>query len=232
MTVHDWLKTLIFALNDDEPDHEFERYPVAQLLAAYNAAMCLISAQRPDLFTEYEVVKLQPGRYQDARGGHCGCNNILDILDQTDAQGGTIREIKGARKTTKMIKRNWNKPSCLNRPQGPDGYVVESASIDPNINGRFTVKPPVPCGVDAYVRVKCVKSPCPLDETMLESPFHADCDSVTAAWHYVMGRMLTGDRDSQNANSESQSHYKLFYDILSRNYQGEQLFESEEKASK
>lgn len=228
VTLREWLKTISFALNDNEPNHEFTRYPVEYLLAAYNAAMCIVSRFRADLFTEYEIVKLQPGRYQDARG--CGCSNILEVTDQTDAQGGQVSEIKHSRKTKTTVKRNWKKPSCLNRPQGDKGYKVENIDLDPNMNGRFVVEPPVPCDVEAYVRVKCVHSPCPLTADALESSFNANCDLNAAAWHFVMARMLTGDRYSQNAASEAQYHFKTFFDVLKIEYTQEKLFESAEEA--
>lgn len=230
MKLQNWLDTLAFALNDDEPNHEYERYPKSQLLAAYNAAMSLVAHHRPDLFTEYEIVKLQTGRYQDARG--CGCSNIFDILDQTDAQGGTIREIKSPRKTKTTVKRHWDKPSCLNRPKGDSDYLVENANIDVNMNGRFTVKPPVPCGVDAYVRVKCVHKPCPLTEADANSPFNGDSELNAAAWHFVMARMLSGDRYSQNAVQESNFHYKMFFQMLDIELKMEDIYESPERASR
>lgn len=230
MKLKAWLDTIAFQLQDDEPDREYERYPVKQLLAAYNAAMVLVARYRPDLFTEYEIVKLQPGRYQDTRG--CGCTNVLDVVDQTDAKGGTITEIKGARKTKTVAKRHWNKPSCLNSPTGDKGYKVDNISIDENMNGRFTVKPPVPCDVDAYVRVKCVKQPCPLEEADLNTSFDGNSEMNTAAWHFVLARMKSGDRDSHNATGDVKFHMDMFFQILKINLEIETLFESPEKASR
>lgn len=230
MTLKDWLLTIAFQLQDAEPNHEFTRYPIAQLLAAYNAAMGIASANRPDLFTDYEVMKLQPGRYQDARA--CGCTNIFDVLEQTDAHGGIIKEIKGARKTNTTNKRNWNKPSCLNTPKSESGYTVDTANIDPNMNGRFTIKPPVPCGVDAYVRIKCVKQPCMLDESQVNEYFDANSKLNTAAWHYVMGIMLQGDRFTQNSASQSQYNLSTFFTLLDIEMKQEERYESPDKAER
>lgn len=206
-----WFKTIAFALNDDEPNHEFTRYPLDKMVAAYNAAMCLVYKYRPDMFTEWKTVKLHAGRYQDLRG--C-CDQTLSVSDQVTSDGRTIKPLVGDRKTETTIKRHWRKPSCIVRPDAPGGYVIENIDIDANMNGRFTVDPPVPEGADVYVRVKCVKGPCELTEADLNASFDANCDMSTAAWHFVLARMLTGDRFSQTANSDMQYHYRMFFDIL------------------
>lgn len=230
-TLLDWFKTIAFALNDGEPDHEFTRYPLRQMVASYNAAMCLIYKYRPDLFTETEIVKLAAGRYQDTRG--C-CDNVLDILDQTDAEGGTIKSISGVRKTETRRRRHWNKPSCLKgkiEGNADGGYVLENATIDVNVNGRFIVDPPVPCDLDIYVRVKCVKGPCSITEASVGAEFNSGCDMAVAAWHYVLARMLSGDRFAQGTNTTMQFHYEMFFNVLGIVQRQEQWIESEKEAN-
>ena len=56
MTYFNWFRTVAFALNDDEPGRPFQRYPLADMLAAFNTAMCLVAEYRPDLFTELRIV--------------------------------------------------------------------------------------------------------------------------------------------------------------------------------
>lgn len=206
-----WFKTLAFALNDDEPKHEFSRYPLAQMIEAYNAAMCLVYKYRRDLFTEWKIVKLEAGRYQDARG--C-CDQVLTVADQTTVDGQTIKQLDGGRETETKVRRHWKKPSCIARPDAPDGYVIANVRVDANMNGRFTVDPPVPCGVAAYVRVKCVHGPCPVSMATINCQFDKDCDMAVAAWHFVLARMLSGDRFAQAANGDMQYHYRMFFDIL------------------
>lgn len=227
-TYREWFDTIAFALNDDEPGHEYARYPLKRMMAAYNEAMALAAKYRIDLFTETPVMKLQPGTYQDARG--CGCGIILDVIAQTDDAGGVIKKLSGARETTTKAKRNWRKPSCINRPDGPDGYVIDNIDIDSNTNGRFEVDPPVPCDVDAYVKVKCALMPCPVGEADGSTPMTIQGDLLAAAWHYVLAKMLTGDRYSQSAVNQAQYHYKMFFDILGIMLRQETLIESPEEA--
>lgn len=225
-TYREWFGTIAFALNDDEPGHEHARYPIKQMAAAFNEAMTVASKYRIDLFTERVVMKLQPGTYQDARG--CGCSIVLDVVSQTDEAGGVIKKILGARDTTTKVKRNWNKPSCIRRPESE--YVIDNIDIDPNLNGRFTVDPPVPCDLEAYVSLKCARLPCPVTEADGNAEMNFQGDLVAAAWHYVLAKMLTGDRYSQSAQNQSQYHYRMFFDLLGILQQQEQRIESPEEA--
>lgn len=226
MTLGDWLRTIASVLNDDEPGRPFQRYLVKDLLAAYNAALCLVARYRSDLFTELRVVKLKAGKYQDARG--C-CSKVLDVLDQTDLNGNVIRELNNARATTTTARRHWKKPSCL--AQSVDDYIINSARIDPNLDGRFVVSPPVPCGIEAYVLVKCVEQPCDYSALMLNQNMHHDCIHNVAAWHYVLATMLSGDRHDNGASKDQSYHYRMFFDILGIVQKQDDRAESKEQAT-
>lgn len=228
-TIIDWFKTIAFALNDDEPGHTFTRYGLDKMVAAYNDAMALIYKYRPDLFTEWELLKLTTGQYQDMR--NC-CDQILSVTDQVTVTGATIKPIIGDTNTKTTVKRNWNKPSCISYADAPSGYVINNVSVEPSMNGRFTVDPPVPVGVDAYVRVKCVKSPCPITVAGVNAEFNTASDMVAASWHFVLARMLTGDRFAQTANRDMDFHYKMFFQILGVVLKQEEWIESVEEAKR
>lgn len=225
-----WLtKTIAFALNDDEPNHEFTRYPIENVIMALNDAMCMIFKYRPDLFTEWRIIKLSEGRHQDARG--C-CTNVLDVVEQTDQHGNIIKTLSGTRRTTTKANIRWTKPACIVPKDAPNGYVIDYVLMDQNMNGRFEVYPPVPCGVDTYVRAKCVSRPCSLGLADLDKPFNAGCDSVVAAKHFVLAWLLTGDRFVNGASREgnSQYHIQMAYNILGIQQRAEDRIESREQA--
>lgn len=226
MTINDWLRTIAFALNDDEPGRPFQRYTVKDMLAAYNAAMCLVVRYREDLFTELKTVRLAPGKYQDVRG--C-CGEVLDVLEQTDANGNLIRPINGAREHRSTAKRIWKKATCLPLPPGLD-YMVANADVDKNLHGRFSVDPPVPCDVEAYVLVKCVVAPCAYTEADINAELSVDCVHTVAAWHYVLATMLAGDQFANAAGGNKNYHYRMFFDILGVVQRQEDLIESREQA--
>jgi hypothetical protein len=232
MNLRRWLETIAFALNDAKPGHEFTRYPVQDMIAALNAALCLVAKYRPDLFTELRVVKLDAGPHQDVRG--C-CVNILGVLEQTDEVGNILGKLNGSRKTKTKVPRVWNKESCLKpKSEDPKDFRLSSARVDKNLNGRFEVEPPVPCDVDVYVRVKCVTEPCKLEEGNLDQPVlcGGNCDFMVAAWHYVLATMLTGDRfDNANGDKSMQYHYRMFFDILGVVQNKEDRSESPQEAT-
>lgn len=226
MNYKDWFVDIADNLNDAEPTHEFTRYSVRAFIRAFNDAMCLIAKYRPDLFTEYRKVKLEPGKYQDARG--C-CTNVLEILEQVDANGNIIKSIKGSRQTTERRKAVWKKPSCF-VSAGPNGFLVDNAWIDKNMNGRFTIDPPLPCGVDAWVLVKCVSVPCALTAKDLTADINAACEHMVAAKHYILAWLLSGDRFANGASQKSREQYSLFFEILGVVQRQEDRIESPEQA--
>lgn len=225
-SLYDWFRTVAFALNDDEPGAPFQRYPLKDMIAAYNAAMCLVARYRSDLFTELRTIRLAPGKYQDVRG--C-CSNVLDVLDQVDANGTIVKELGGSRNTRTTVKRLWKKPSCIT-PTLPGQYRVDNAQVDPNLHGRFTVEPAVPCGVDAWVIVKCVTSPCEFSEADANQIITVDCVYNVAAWHYVLATMMTGDRFDNAAGGDRAYHYRMFFDILGIVQRQDDRLESMEQA--
>lgn len=227
MTLNEWFRTIAVQLNDAEPGREFQRYLLKDMMAAYNAAMCLVVRYRPDLFTEWRVVKLAPGKYQDVRG--C-CSKVMSVKAQTDEQGNVIHELSGSRATKTTVKSNWKKPSCLPVTAG-GGFILDSAVVDNNLDGRFEVTPPVPCGTEAYVMVECVEQACAYTTDQANAEIAGDCAHNVAAWHYVLATMLSGDRFDNAASKDQTYHFRMFFDILGIVQKQDDLADSKEKAS-
>lgn len=230
MKLYDWLLTVAAPLNDDRPGSPFKRYKMKDMLAAYNAAICLVAKYRPDLFTELRVVKLEAGIYQDVRG--C-CANVLDVMAQTLENGDIVKKLEGSRERPTVAKRRWKKPSCIRAgTNGLPAFMLDFASIDKNLNGRFEVEPPVPCDTNVWVMVKCVNPPCALTEgdALAGEDMDGDCIYNVAAWHYVLARMLTGDRFSNAASQDGQYHFRMFFDLLGIVQRQEEKFDSPEEA--
>lgn len=225
MTVVEWFRSIAAVLNDDEPTRPFQRYALKDLMFAYNQAMSLVSQHRPDLFTELKVVTLRAGKYQDVRG--C-CSKVIDVLDQVDANGNVIRELKNTRTKATVVERNWKKPSCL--PTQPDDYIVLTVNIDRSLDGRFTVYPPVPCGTAAYVMAKCVGQPCDLTTADQNALMPGEAKLNAAAWHYVMAMALTGDRFANGAANDKSYHYRMFFDMLGIQQRQDERIEAKEEA--
>ena len=225
MKVIDWFRTIAAVLNDDEPNRPFQRYALKDMIFAYNQAMCLVAQYRPDLFTELTVIELKAGKYQDTRG--C-CSKVLDVMDQVDKHGNVLRELRNTRAKPTVAERNWKKPSCL--PAGANAYTILTVNIDKNLDGRFTVYPPVPCGVEAYVMAKCVNQPCALTEADQQAEFNSECKHNAAAWHYVLAHMMTGDRFATGNSGDKGYHYRMFFDMLGIQQRQDDRIESKEEA--
>lgn len=207
-TLYAFLRTVAFSLNDDEPDAPFQRYALDKMISAYNKALGLAAEYREDLFTEYELIRLETGRYQDARS--C-CKKVIDVMDQARADGSLIREL-GMRSTTSKVSTKWKKRSCLS--QAAQGFVITSVDLDRNMDGRFIVEPPVPCGVEVFVHVKCVHVAPAYAVASVNTPIDGDSPLHAAVWHYVLAMMLSGDRFSNPANADKQYHFRMFFDML------------------
>lgn len=224
----DWFRTIAFALNDSEPNHEFQRYTLEMMVAAYNAGVCLVHKYREDLFTELRIVELEEGQYQDVRG--C-CTKILDVLDQTDEDGNTIKSLSGSKRTTTKVNRNWKKPSCLTYTgTGDSDYIIDNVTTDPHMDGRFKVEPAVPCDTEAYARVKCVSPPCPITEADVNDMPAVPCVMLTALWYFVLARMQEGDRFTETPFSMMQYNHKMFFEILDVVQRQEDQIESPEES--
>jgi len=215
VNAYNWFKTIAAALNDDGVNGAFKRYALRDMVEAFNAGMCMVAGYRPDLFMDFEVIELVPGAYQD---GRCACYNVVDVVAQVDSHGNVYRYLHGAKETTSTVKRNWNKPSCLTRDLGAHiGYVISYVNLIDGMNSRFQVEPPVPADCTYYVMVKCVRKPCGITEdTLLDgtATLDTDCTHVAALWHYVLARMLAGDRFSNGAQDRSKAEYSLFFQLL------------------
>ena len=224
-TVKEWFETIAAVMNDAEPGRPFQRYALKDMMFAYSQAMSLVAQYRPDLFTELKVVTLRAGKYQDVRG--C-CSKVLDVMDQVDEHGNVLRELKNTRSKPTVVERNWKKPSCL--PAGPNDYVILTVNIDRNLDGRFTVYPPVPCGTKAYVMAKCVGVPCQLTLADQNADMPGSDVLNTAAWHYVLASQLTGDRFATGAAGDKAYHYRMFFDMLGIQQRQDERIEAKEEA--
>lgn len=222
MKVYDFLLVIASQLGDARPGSPFRRYPLRDLVEFYNEAMCFVAAKRPDLFTDYTLIKLQTGSYQDARC--CGCTNVLQVVGQVDAEGNTLKDLSASSSQGNSSKGRWYRAPCRD---SAGGLLLLSATISPGMNGQFTVTPPVPAGTDMWVKVKCVHAPPKFDESGVlgdatnGAATTGDCKFLPAIHSYVMYRALQGDRHATGASSEAQNELRNVYTYLDLQYKSE-----------
>ena len=210
MRVYDFLRTIASSLGDDKPNAPFRRYPLRDLTAYYSEAMCFVSTHRPDLFTDYKILKLKTGASQDARC--CGCLNVTEIVAQVDASGNTIKDLTstGGSKTNTS---KWYRTPCRDGATGTQ--LIINYKIESGMNGQFTVTPPVPPGVEMWVKLKCVHAPPnPSEAEVIAGSTTGACQFLPAIRSYILYRALQGDRHAQGAAAESQSEFRNVVTML------------------
>ncbi len=219
MTVYEFLRSVAEQLGDAMPGREFRRYTLNNLLHYYNEAMCFVATHRPDLFTDFLVMKLETGTDQDARC--CGCTSITGVVAQLDADGNIVKDLSENGSSTVKTGR-WYRPLCRSAAGATADVILMSYAMVPGMPGRFTVNPPVPPGVDVWVKVKCVHAAPSLSEAQVldiaASATTGDCKFLPAARSLVLWRALEGDIHASGSASVSQAEFKNAVALLGIEY--------------
>jgi hypothetical protein len=224
MSVYEFLRTVAAQLGDDRPGSPFRRYALKDLTAYYQEAMCFVAAHRPDLFTDFTVMKLAPGSYQDARC--CGCTNVLEVVAQIDVDGNTVKDLTTTGGSKADVTR-WFRPACRTTSNGSSVTPIDSITITPGMNGVFQVSPAVKPGQDVWVKLKCVHAPpAPSEADVLGGASTGDCKFLVAIRSYVLYRALQGDRHAVGATTEAQNEIRNVYTYLGMQYKMEQAQEN------
>lgn len=189
-------------LDDAYQGYEFSIWSKEQLLSYFNEALCLIAAQRPELFTEVKVVKIDPcNSYLDL----CDCVKVVDVLGQSDKHGNHIRPLpkRSAKATTWTGKRN----KKILTSEISEFEIIDTSGIvrvypdnlDPN--------------KDLYVAVRCVVEPKHYE--MGDEPPSERCAFMAAARHWVLynAKMVDGEF-SQSMSNSAREHREMFVNIL------------------
>lgn len=201
MSLLDFFKSISAALNDDNPARPYERYKLEDMLEAFKHGICLIEELMPEKFTIFHIVKLRAGTLQNV--SKC-CKKIKGIIAQTDEKGNVIQDI-----LSNSSDRYWRKSVCL--PMHDGHYRLQSYTLDKDVDGYYYVYPPVPCGADVYLNIKCVSNFGTLEvEDLATTEVNVDCSINGGLWHYVLARMLSGNRFSNSSLEDANTHYTLF----------------------
>lgn len=224
MSVYDFLRTVAAQLGDDRPGSPFRRYALKDLVQYYTEAMCFVSTHRPDLFTDFVVMKLSAGSYQDAKC--CGCQNTIQVVAQIDEDGNTVKDLTTTG-GSKADTTRWYRPVCKSTASGAV-TLITSVTITPGMNGVFEVSPPIKPGEEVWVKLKCVKSaPSPDEADVLGGASTGACTFLPAIRSYVLYRALQGDRHAVGASTEAQNELRNVYTYLGMQLKQEKAQENE-----
>lgn len=189
-------------LNDAYPGHEFSIWSPEQLLGFFNEALCLISAHRPDMFTELKVVKVEPcSNYLDL----CDCVKVLDVLGQSDKNGKNIRPVPRRKERATVWGGSKKKQEFTD-------IITEYELLDKSNLVRVFPHNLDPTK-DIYVTLRCsveAKTYGFDDEAPDER-----CAFLAAARHWVLynAKMIDGEF-SQTMQSQAKEHREMFVGIM------------------
>lgn len=189
-------------LNDAYPGHEFSIWSPEQLLGFFNEALCLISAHRPDMFTELKVVKVEPcSNYLDL----CDCVKVLDVLGQSDKNGKNIRPVPRRKERATVWGGSKKKQEFTD-------IITEYELLDKSNLVRVFPHNLDPTK-DIYVTLRCsveAKTYSLADEAPDER-----CAFLAAARHWVLynAKMIDGEF-SQTMQSQAKEHREMFVGIM------------------
>ena len=225
MRIYDFLLTIASQLGDARPGAEFRRYTLRDLTAYYTEAMCFVAAHRPDLFTNYVIMKLQPGITQDARC--CNCNDVRKVVAQIDEDGNTVK-LLGDLSSSGSDKSKWFRAPCKATSSGETVTMITGIEITPGMNGQFDVTPPIKPGENVWVKLQCVQSaPQICESDVMSGASMGTCTFHPAIRSYILYRALQGDRHAVGASTEAQNELKNVYSYLGLVYKMEKEIGSE-----
>ena len=189
-------------LNDAYAGHEFSIWTQEQLLNFFNEALCLIATHRPDMFTEVKVVKV------DACNGYldlCDCEKVLDVLGQSNENGGNIRPIPRRKERATVWTGNKRKQEFTDR-------ITEYELLDKSNLVRVFPQNLDPTK-DLYVTLRC--SVRPKTYTLDDEAPDERCAFLSAARHWVLYNAKMIDSEfSQTLLNQAKEHREMFTAIL------------------
>jgi hypothetical protein len=185
------------------------------MLRWWSEGACLIASLRPDLFSKPVKVELQEGSIQ----GACCCTTIGRPLGQVAADGTFLHKIQSS---PDVMLQRWRKARCV----AAGAYRITSFEHNPLDKGFFSVQPPVPKGVKAYLLLSCSNPPPALVEADLSKDVTGiDCGNQAALEQWVIFRMLMVTSEVTNEFRKAGIALRLFFQLLKVKYSAELLYE-------
>lgn len=193
------IRQISLDLNDQEPGHEYVRWPVEQLQSYVQEALIELSAVYRSLFTEQISVRVEAGNgWQRA----CDCTHILRVLGESDADGNVIRNLVQADN-----ENGW--PGMIGRCVTPNTNI-ESYAINAANDREFKVFPPILPGVTKYILVECYIQP---DGEDLSADVPTRLVSAIKQWALYRAMAVDSENNptiTQLANQHQQTYFTLY----------------------
>lgn len=205
-------------LNDAYSGHEFSIWTQAQLLDWFNEGLCIIAAQRPDLFEDIKVVKVDPcNNYLDL----CDCNKVLEVLGQANKDGKLIKRLSRRKHTT----NGWTGKVRLSA-----GLTTELTEYEVLTDSNLVQVFPenIDPTKDIYVLVRCSIDAVTYD--LDSEPPSARCAFLAAARMWVLYNAKMKDAEfSPSMREAAKEHRDMFTGILTLVKTADDTYNEEKK---
>lgn len=194
------LKQLAVDLNDAAPGHENTTWSRSQLRAYLEEAMSIVFIERPDLFIETRVIKVQPCTVvQDT----CDCEHVRRVIGQSTKDGRILKYLRPKKAPDRLV---WTGRVCRSRVQD---FSLSQYYID-DVTNKLWLFPQMPAGLDIYVAVECAVAPSDFSDSA------SIPDAVQAAvvqWVLYRAKMVDGEYNPVIVQVANQ-HYQTFWDLI------------------
>lgn len=200
MKISDYLFKIRHDLNDLEKDW-FENDEI--LISYFNDGLCEVFNLDISNFTKPYIVKLKAGDYQEIDG----CCKFIRADAITNSAGAWLADMKMSKAESEI---DWTEPCCspINKENTARRYYFN----DGDKHG-FSVRPPIPNGIDVYARLFMSCKPALMDfdvDTVIDYP----CEVFNPAYEWALYRAFSVAKDSANMIAKADRHYKAFYDLM------------------
>lgn len=196
-------------LNDyfeGDPNKQFQRWDIGQLLSYWNEALCLMYSFNPSKFKCVRVAKLSYG----INTVICDCKKVLSIIGVSDKDGNVLYEIEPDKKD-KTLKWGGFRPNNCPKYEHTRDFKLKNYKIESDKDGSIFVNPPIPYGKDVYIKYMCETPPEPMDMNNLNSNVGGDdCSHIAIGIHWALFRALMVDEESQSSVVLADKHLQLF----------------------
>ena len=188
-------------LNDAAPGHEFTTWSREQLGAYLEEAIQLAFTERPDLFTETRIIKVQPcSEIQES----CDCTQIRRVVGQVTKTGGLIKHLRIKKHGSDRLV--WTGRSCSVHPKN---FQLQEYYID-SVTDKLWVYPIVPAGVDVYIMIECAVLPSEFGEGY---EVHNELRAAVIQWVLFRAKMVDGENNTAIV-SVANHHKNTFWELL------------------
>lgn len=218
-TVGDYVTHVSTQLNDQRPNRAFTRWGRGLLLEYLNLGLAEIGTYRPEAFAADIDLKLVPGALQSVAQG-VSLSAIHSNKDGPPINRGDITM------ATAFGAYNPCRSSGISMVNGNAVFYVRSYSIDSADQRKFYVDPPVPPGIDVYVKATVMAGAedytlADWDEAVaISSKFKANLVDYMLACAYGL------DQESPESRAHSDRLYRKFYEVMGVKYKQESRYRS------